>query len=406
MSVPLPLGEFMVHRRGISTIYMLISIVALCALCSLAVDLGRVQLAKTELQRCADAAARYGASGLSSNPETARSNALTGAQDNLVDGRHLTLDPTTDVVLLRWRGPGDFDVLDSSTASQANAVRVIAKQTAARGNAVPLMFASLLGFRSCDIHATATAMLTDAPTGFGVVGLDSVSMSGSGQIDSYNSNAGQYSSGTSRANGNIASNGNIRLTGSATVYGKASPGIGGTVTGGTVTGSRAPLTEPLDYEPATAGNAATVNDNAAVAAYVKNGSFSVSGGKTVNFPSGTYYFKDFDASGGSSINANIDGPVTIYVTGDFKLSGNSSAYANKPENLKVIALGSGTRVDLAGTTAIYVSLYAPQSIVNISGNGGLYGQVVGEDIRMAGGATIHYDEAMAGRGKPHVVMVQ
>ena len=50
--------------RGTVMVWAIVSMVALMAFVSLAVDMGRVQLAKTELQRAADAAARYGATGL------------------------------------------------------------------------------------------------------------------------------------------------------------------------------------------------------------------------------------------------------------------------------------------------------------------------------------------------------
>jgi uncharacterized membrane protein len=66
---------------------------------SLAVDLGRVQLAKTELQRAADAAARAGASALPNGFASAQAAAMTIAAANLADGnlvlhhQHSHLDP-------------------------------------------------------------------------------------------------------------------------------------------------------------------------------------------------------------------------------------------------------------------------------------------------------------------------
>jgi len=62
----------------------------LLALTSLAVDFGRAQCAKTELQRAADAAARYAASGIDDG--TWADKAVAAARDNLVDGIPLALD--------------------------------------------------------------------------------------------------------------------------------------------------------------------------------------------------------------------------------------------------------------------------------------------------------------------------
>ena len=46
------------RRSGVTVVYTIILLTALIGLASLAVDYARVQLAKTELQRAADAAAR------------------------------------------------------------------------------------------------------------------------------------------------------------------------------------------------------------------------------------------------------------------------------------------------------------------------------------------------------------
>ena len=64
-------------KRGISPIYAMIAMTALTGFVSLAVDLGRVQIAKTELQQAADAAALYGASGLSVSTSTVKTRVRT-----------------------------------------------------------------------------------------------------------------------------------------------------------------------------------------------------------------------------------------------------------------------------------------------------------------------------------------
>ena len=81
------------RRTGVSALYSIILLTALIGMSSLGVDYARVQLAKTELQRGADAAARYAASTLSSGTATARSNAVACAAQNTVDGQSLVLDP-------------------------------------------------------------------------------------------------------------------------------------------------------------------------------------------------------------------------------------------------------------------------------------------------------------------------
>src|ERR1700733_9685456 len=93
------------NRHGIAILYTILAMVALLAILSLAVDFGRVQVVKTQLQRAADAAARYGAAGLSniiSGQSAAAANAVAAAADNTADGTSVVIDPVKDVQLIIW----------------------------------------------------------------------------------------------------------------------------------------------------------------------------------------------------------------------------------------------------------------------------------------------------------------
>src|SRR3954462_2635270 len=76
-------------RAAFSLVWGIVCMVALLAFTSLAVDLGRVQVAKTELRRAADAAARYAVTGIRDN--TVNAKAVAAAADNTVDGAPLVL---------------------------------------------------------------------------------------------------------------------------------------------------------------------------------------------------------------------------------------------------------------------------------------------------------------------------
>src|SRR3982751_5744795 len=78
------------RHRGFSAVYAIVCMVTVIGFVSLAVDLGRVQTAKTELRRAADAAARYAATGIRDN--TARDKAVAAAAQNSVDGSPLVID--------------------------------------------------------------------------------------------------------------------------------------------------------------------------------------------------------------------------------------------------------------------------------------------------------------------------
>src|SRR5437764_1148924 len=79
-----PRGNHYGNRRGAVMVYSVAIMVVFVAICSLAVDYGRVQLTKTELQSAADAAARAGAAGLYDG--TAVTRAVDCARYNVADG--------------------------------------------------------------------------------------------------------------------------------------------------------------------------------------------------------------------------------------------------------------------------------------------------------------------------------
>jgi Flp pilus assembly protein TadG len=148
------------RTAGISAIYLILFMVVICAFCSLAVDYGRVQLAKTELRRAADGAARAGAAGLVEDPGSAVQLAINFAKLNPVDGQPLQLKPSEDIELGKWDTKAlTFKKLSGFDLDEANAVRVVAKRNQARGNAIPMTFASFIGFDACSISAESIVMV-------------------------------------------------------------------------------------------------------------------------------------------------------------------------------------------------------------------------------------------------------
>lgn len=147
------------RSKGISLIYVVVFMVALTAFCSLGVDLGRVQLAKTELRRAADGAGRAGAAGLALDTGEATRLARQFALANVVDGTPLDLNAATDIEYGRWDTRSKTFTRGSSAI---NAIHIMARRTKARGNGVPTMFASLIGFNLCDVTANAMVMYVPA----------------------------------------------------------------------------------------------------------------------------------------------------------------------------------------------------------------------------------------------------
>jgi hypothetical protein len=381
------------RRHGSVLIYTIVLLPIFAGICLLAVDWARVQLAKSQLMRVADAAARYAVTGIGDGTTLTKANWVGGK--NTAAGSTVVFQ-AADVETGVWAS-NTF----TAGSTPANAVRVTARRTAATGNAVPLAFGFVIGASGSDVTARAVCSLR--PYGYGVVGLNYVKMSGSSTI-SYSSATGATSS-----HGNIASNGDITLSGSAMIQGDARPGVGGSVNGaaGRVTGSTAPLTAALSYPPALASTYSSSNNNSQIPAANINGAGDVrvsSGNLTL--PGGTYYVHDLIASGGSSLT--FTGPATVCVTGDFTVSGGSQSYGNLPSNLKIVMVadptnGKAGKATLSGGSPLYGTIYAPLSPVTISGGSQLYGSVVGLSIDASASSTIHYDLELGHDGSIYIV---
>ncbi len=134
--------------------YIILALPVMILFCSLAVDVGQAQMAKTEMYRAADAAARYAATGISDS--TYQAKAIAAASDNTVTGQSLVLQ-AADIDVGVWStSTHAFTV----TSVSPNAVRVTARRAAVRGTAINTLWAGVLGRKSIDLTATSIAMYT------------------------------------------------------------------------------------------------------------------------------------------------------------------------------------------------------------------------------------------------------
>jgi Flp pilus assembly protein TadG len=148
------------RRRGIAIIYVIIALVAMLGFCSLAVDLGRVQTAKTELRRAADAAARAGAAYIPQGTSAVQSAAIAIASQNKCDGANVVLTNSNIQVGIWNKSTSTFSTSGSAdNVTTFNAVQISALRTKANGNPIPLLFGSILGASTCNVTATSVAAL-------------------------------------------------------------------------------------------------------------------------------------------------------------------------------------------------------------------------------------------------------
>ncbi|WP_428940112.1 TadG family pilus assembly protein [Fontivita pretiosa] len=367
-------------HRGVSTIYAVIALVVFCAFCSLGVDLGRVQLARSELQAAADAAARHAATGLADG--TALAKARAAASDNKVDGQTVAIQPG-DVLLGNWDAA--LTPRFSSARTPLNAVQVSLARSHANGNPIPLLFAAILGQESCDVRVSAIATVAPAlPKGF--IGLNGVTVKNNLISAGYNSSVNTVPALSYRAAGMVGSNVSITA---------AQNEVAGLVVLGPSASHNLNLADPplridepiltpmLDFAAAPAANPSGVPKDLTVS------------GNTV-LPGGTYHFNSITLRNNASLS--FSAPATLYIDGNvtFLQSGHITAYGSVPANLRIFQRGAGTI--FGGSTAnnidVCAVIEAPQTAF-IGWNGAsLKGAATFLSIEAKNNLELYYDESL------------
>lgn len=354
--------------------YVAVAIVVGVGLCLIAVDYGRAQYARMQLQSCVDGAARAAAGGIPHGLDEARRRARGVGSLSRADGQPVTFEDG-DFHFGRWND--EAEQIEAASIADVDAVEVVARRT------VPLTFGVMFGKPSVDVFARATATWS-IDRNYAIIGLDSIHMWGGATVDSYNSGSGPYSPLTRRANGDLGTNGDITLEQNVRVHGD------GTYKQNLVIRDSAEFVSP--------GTARKVRSTLAFspptlpATYTNMGSFHGSGPNTLTLTSGNYYFTELQTTG--QFTLIIDGQVNVYVNGDVDLEGLAIVMGNKPANLRINVMNDGD-VKLAGNGMLHADLFAPLSAVKVAGNGEIFGRLLGKTVTSEGNGGIHYDESLA-----------
>jgi len=150
------------RRKGAALIYITVSMTTFAAMAMVAVDLGRMQVAKEELQAVADAAARYGVAGVknrTSGNSAALQNVKRVVAENKVAGMPIIMVDSDDVTVGVWNSSNKTFTPNTDT-SVANAVKVALSCQTGRGSGVPVIFGGMFGKQTFDLEANSIAMIS------------------------------------------------------------------------------------------------------------------------------------------------------------------------------------------------------------------------------------------------------
>lgn len=333
-------------------VFAMLALLVLVGFCSLAVDYGRVQTAKTELQRTADAAARAAVAKISTSVASAQTAATSVAASNTADGAAVVL-ATEDIEFGTWNSTNrTFTVLSGAARSSANSIRVTARR-----NDVPLYFATAVGMSTIDVSAIGIASITPNSTSspIGFVALNEMDFKKETFIGSYKSSENTNpDEDDSTGNAQLSTNGNIKFHKDSTLDGDALLGPSGsldtsnlTMTGtttsqaGSVTASASPTWSPT-------ANPGGVPQNYTVSS-------------TTTLGGGTYWFTSFKVNK----PLTFSGPATIYVNGDIDLNDPVNTHQSLPANLKIYQIGSNRKLDLSKEVSLTAQVHAPGSDMKV-----------------------------------------
>ena len=280
-----------------------------------------------------------------------------------------------------------------------------------------------------------------AVTPGGVNAKGTVTISGSGYIDSFDSSNPTYSTGglyvSSKRKANAlaltdsSASGAVHLAGSGLIYGSATTGPTGTVTfsGSTAVGDISWDGSNTGMESGHSANDANVQFNDVTAPFTygsgttpSSGSYSY-GGTNYNYLLGTgnYNMSSLALSGIQTMA--ISGTTTLYVTGSFSTANSAFIYIAAGASLTMYVNGSvsisgagvvnGTQTasqctiyGLPGCTTItcgnsgaYIgTIYAPEAALTVSGAGGISGGATANTVTVSNSGAVHYDEHLANAG--------
>ena len=257
------------------------------------------------------------------------------------------------------------------------------------------------------------------PFKYAAFGKTYLSMQGSPVTDSYDSCIGAYGGGNLGSNGAIGTNGNydgaITLGGHAIVNGDASTGSGGSVVIGpsaTLNGSTddqanenlPSVKVPQDLKTLSSSGGYTSIGNPVISGGdYKYSSFSVSNNEILTIDGDVRLYltetstNALTVSGNAQIVISSGASLTIYTDGPCYFAGNGVVNESYlPEKFKVLSTysGPGTGLTIIGDNDTYGGFYAPDAEVELSGNGDLYGSLIGDVVLIKGDGNIHYDECL------------
>lgn len=343
--------------------------------------------------------------------------------------------------LIDERGEFSYRIRSMGVAEIPGGGRVATEKADSMLRKLNLVFDRFTGSRVLTPNATRLVEVIARPVGaFGYPILADVGIEMNNHniiIDSYDSRDpakstnGRYDPAKRQQNGDIATNGAVLGAGNAHVYGDAYTNGGTVLNGGNITGQiesdfyqhLAPITRPATISdsgtPAFVTKSAVFTAKRGTPARYQLSKIALAGGDVLHIQgdaSGVDTFIEIvvtdqiSVSGLAKIVLDPGVYARIFFEGDVSITGNGLMNPGTALNLELYGIEpkvepNGTKPDrsikIAGNGNYIGTIYAPDHDLTFAGggtDGAAYGSFIGKTIRVTGGQTIHYDEALMGAG--------
>ncbi len=214
----------------------------------------------------------------------------------------------------------------------------------------------------------------------GLVGAGAVAVTGSASTASYDS-----STGVLGPRGDVRSNSTVSVLDQARVDGNATGTSVTVAPTATVTGQVGTTTQSLGFMQ--------VDVPSGIPAL---GSVTVASGTTYTLARGSYRLAQLVVEAGGTLRVeNALGPVTLYVDGLVVVGGRVETVDPNPEKFALYA--TGTQPVVLNNDANYNGVvYAPASLLDISGLGRFHGAFVGRTVQASANAVVRFDTKLRG----------
>lgn len=268
--------------------------------------------------------------------------------------------------------------------------------------------------------------------------VNSINMSGGGFIDSFDSSNnlksvnGKYpTTSPTPAPGSLGQHGDVATTNSTNsdlkstnVYGSlqySGPAVKNT------TNVKGTISTPFSYTPPAANDPVGWTSTATYSGLPASGVLVAGNGNgptyykingNLTIPGGTsLYLQQHDTSAGDQIYIWVTGDLTtsgsgymkqdsnvnvhFIVDGNVTVSGSSFQGSSSASALSITATGNNTttpKFTVSGGGVFTGTVLAPKYNFDISGSSDFIGSFIGNSFNISGGASVHYDEALAGGG--------